>query len=114
MVIFSPSHNKGERFSAIEGLAGSGFTMTFTGSESGEEQPKLSTALTRYSPDDFIDIVASVTPLDQMLLTGELDLRLTAPPSQKVSAPVTEILGLSGNGEVTTLTAIFAEVASQP
>ena len=91
----------------MDGVAGSGFTVTVVAADDPDVQP-LSTA-TEKVPDAVTVIDCVVAPFDQIFPVAADEVSTTLPPSQKVVAPVTAIVGVVANGF--TLTVVPADTA---
>lgn len=52
-----------------------------------------------------------VSPVDQRIPVDTFEVRITLSPSQKIKFPVTEIIGMEGNG--LTMTSTTADVSEK-
>lgn len=94
----------------IEGVAGITFTTTVVPAEAGDIQP-FSDVVTVYVPAVETVIDALVSPLDHVFPVAEDEVKVTLPPSQKVSAPLALMTGAAGIGlTVTTVSSEAPEV----
>ena len=108
-VTLSPSQNVSGPFAVTDGVAGSGFTVTFVVAEVSDWQSPSFTS-TQYAPvaETVIDCVVSF--VDQKFPVGLLDVKVTLSPTQKVRGPFAVIVGVAGVGFTVTTTGADSDV----
>ena len=92
------------------GVTGFEFTVTIVAAEVDEHPPVLT--VTVYVPEVVTSIEEFVDPLLQVFPVGELEVKVTEPPAQKVVGPLVVIVGVGGFG--LTVTVVVADVVVQP
>jgi hypothetical protein len=95
----------------IEGVVGSGVTVTAIADDGAEVQLPFVTA-TVYEPEAVTVMDCVVAPVDQMLPVAAEEVRVTDPPEQNVVGPPAVIVGVAG--VVFTVTTVPVDVAEQP
>ena len=97
-------------FGVRTGFAGSGLTVTTSGTETAEVQPAITVFTVKEPPAETV-MLCVVSPLLQRFPVGLLDVNNTEPPWQKVNGPTTETVGAGSLQSVPMVIVILAVVA---